>query len=334
MATNIGIDLGTTSVIVYMEGKGVVLREPSAVAYDKTGKLIAVGSRAYAMSEKAPESIRVVRPLENGVISDFTATRHMVQSFITRICKKAVFKPNVIACVPSMVTKLERRTLLELITAAGAYKACLIEEPLAAAAGAGLRNDRPKGIMVVDIGGGTTDIAVITMGKVAVSKTIQVAGIALDEAIIRQVRRERCYEIGHKTAETIKKRIGSAILRDVELGLTVKGKKIFNGRPESFEMSSTETFLAMKQQLDDIVGAIKAVIEETSPELCGDIIESGIVLTGGGALLKNIDKMIQQKTGIKTRIAADPVNCVALGMGEAFINDGIIDSGDIVYGAV
>ncbi len=318
IGANIGIDIGTSSVIVLVEGKGIVLSEPSAVAYDNEGNIVGIGKKAYAMFEKNHSGIKVVRPLENGVVSDFTATKQMVGYFLSKVCKNTVFKPNVIACVPTMVTGLEKRTMLDLMTAAGAGRARLIEEPLAAALGAGIQSEKPKGSMIVDIGAGTADIAVITMGSIAVSKSLRCAGNSLDEAIIRHLRRERVTVVGQKTAEQIKTRIGSTLLRDIELGMTVKGKNYFTGMPLSFEVSSTEAYLAMRPKLEELLEGIRAVLEETPPELAGDVLESGIVLTGGGAKLRNIDKMIQNKTGIKTRVAADPVNCVALGMGEAF----------------
>ena len=209
-----------------------------------------------------------------------------------------IFKPNVVVCVPSMATSLEKRTILDLITSAGAAKACLIEEPLAAALGAGLKNDRPIGTMIVDIGGGTTDIAVITMGCISVSRSIKVAGNTLDEAIARQIRRERDVIIGEKTAEYLKKQIGYAYLRDVELGMTVKGKHFITNMPVSIDVSSTEVYLAMRPHLEAIGETVRSVLEMTPPELSADICESGIYLTGGGSLLKGIDKMIQKKTGM------------------------------------
>ena len=333
IGTNIGIDLGTTSVIAFAEGRGIVLNEPAAVAYDKSGKVVGIGRKAYAMLEKNHGGIRVVKPMVNGVISDFTATKHMVQYFITKVCRNTVFKPNVIACVPSQVTGLEKRTILDLITSAGAGRACLIDEPLAAAMGAGLQSDKPKGVAVVDIGGGTTDAAVITMGCTAVSRSSRSAGNALDEAIIRQLKRERDIIIGNKTAEMIKIKIGSALLRDVELGLTAKGKNYITGMPVSFEISSTEVYLAMRPVLEDIVETIRLMLEEAPPELAADVLDSGIVLTGGGALLRNIDKMIESKTRIKTRIAADPVNCVALGMGDAFKNMSVLEQNGYIFKA-
>lgn len=332
IGTNIGIDLGTTSIKIYVEGKGIVLCEPCAVAYEVgSGKLIAVGKRAQDMYEKTPDTIRVVKPMVHGVVSDFTATKHILRFFLSKICKTMVFKPNVVVCVPSMVTSLEKRTILDLITSAGAAKACLIEEPLAAALGAGLKSDRPKGAMVVDIGGGTTDIAVITMGCISVSSSIKVAGNALDEAIQRQIRRERDVIIGEKTAEHIKKTIGCSYLRDVELGLTVKGKHFITGMPVSIEVSSTEAYLAMRPQLEQISEAVRAVLELTPPELAADIMSSGIYLTGGGALLEGIDEMLYRKTGIKTFVAERSVECVALGTGEALAHIDILSHNGYVF---
>ncbi len=332
IGTNIGIDLGTTSIKIYVEGKGIVLCEPCAAAYEvDSGKLLAVGKRAQDMYEKTPDSIRVVKPMVNGIVSDFTATKHILQSFLSKICKTMVFKPNVVACVPSMVTNLEKRTILDLITSAGAAKACLIEEPLAAALGAGLKSDRPKGAMVVDIGGGTTDIAVITMGCISVSSSVKVAGNVLDEAIQRQIRRERDVIIGEKTAEHIKKSIGCSYLREVELGLTVKGKHFITGMPVSIEVTSTETYLAMRPVLEQISEAVRSVLELTPPELAADIMSTGIYLTGGGALLDGIDEMLYRKTGIKTFVAERAVECVALGTGEALAHIDILSQNGYVF---
>lgn len=334
LGTNIGIDLGTTSIIIYVKGKGVVLSEPCAAAYDAyTNKLITVGQKAFDMYEKAPDAIRVVKPMVHGIVSDFTATKHILRFFLSKICKNMVFKPNAVICVPSMVTSLEKRTILDLITASGAAKACLIEEPLAAALGAGIKNDRPAGAMVVDIGGGTTDIAVITMGCISVSRSIKIAGNALNEAIQRQIRRERDVIIGEKTAEHIKKQIGCSFLRDVELGITVKGKHFITGMPVSIEVTSTEAYLAMRLHLEQIVEAVRSVLEMTPPELAADIMTSGIYLTGGGALLSGIDKLIEERTGIKTVVADDPVNCVALGTGEALAHMDILSQNGYVFKA-
>lgn len=334
LGANIGIDLGTTSIVAFVEGKGVVMSEPCAAAYEKSsGRLIAVGKRAWDMIGKNPDSIRVVRPMEHGVVSDFTATKHILRYFLSKICKNMIFKPNVVVCVPSMATSLEKRTILDLITSAGAAKACLIEEPLAAALGAGLKSDRPLGAMIVDIGGGTTDIAVITMGCISVSHSVKVAGNSLNEAIIRQIRRERDVIIGEKTAEMLKKQIGCAYLRDVEIGMTVKGKHFITNQPVGIDVSSTEVYLAMRPHLETIGEAVRSVLELTPPELSADICESGICLTGGGALLFGIDKMIERKTGIKTEIAKDAINCVALGTGEALSHIDILSQNGYVFKA-
>lgn len=327
---NIGIDLGTTSIVVYVEGKGIVLSEPSAAAYDTaTGRLIAVGKRAYEMFGRTPDSIKVIKPLRNGVVSDFTATRHILKYFLQKICRNMVFKPNIVVCVPSSVTSLEKRTILELVTASGAGRACLIEEPLAAALGAGLRSDKPMGTMVVDIGGGTTDIAVMTMGSISVSQSIKCAGNTFDESIMRQIRRERDILIGERTAENIKKQIGCAQLREVELGLTVKGKHYITGMPVAFEITSTEVFLAIRQNLELIADTVSLVLQQTLPELAADVLTTGIYLTGGGALLQGFDKMIEEKTGVKTYAALDPLNCVAMGIGAAIRNPAILfDNGE------
>ena len=334
LGANIGIDLGTTSIVAYVEGKGVVMSEPSAAAYEKeSGKLIAVGKRAWDMIGKNPDSIRVVKPMEHGVVSDFTATKHILKYIFSKICKNMVFKPNVVICVPSMATSLEKRTILDLATSSGAAKACLIEEPLAAALGAGIKSTRPVGAMVVDIGGGTTDIAVITMGCISVSRSIKIAGNTFDEAIARQIRRDREVILGERPAEMLKKQIGYSFLRDLELGMTVKGKHFITNLPVSIDVSSTEVYLAMRPHLEAISEAVRSVLELTPPELSADICESGIYLTGGGALLKGIDKMIQDKTGIKTIIAKDPVNCVALGTGEALSHIDILSQNGYVFKA-
>ncbi len=334
LGTNIGIDLGTTSIVVFVEGKGIVMTEPCVAAYEKeSGKLIGVGKRAWDMIGKNPDSIRVVKPMLNGVVSDFTATKHILRYVLSKICKNMVFKPNVVVCVPSMATSLEKRTILDLVTAAGAAKACLIEEPLAAALGAGLGNNRPVGTMIVDIGGGTTDIAVITMGCISISRSIRIAGNTLDEAIVRQIRRERDVILGDKTGELIKKQIGCSYLRDVELGMTVKGKHFITNMPVSIEVSSTEAYLAMRPHLETIAETVRSVLELTPPELSADIAESGIRLTGGGALLRGIDEMIERKTGVKTIVADSPLNCVALGTGVALAHIDILSQNGYVFKA-
>lgn len=318
LGKNIGVDLGTASVIIYAEGRGIVLTEPSVVAYNtKTGRMCAVGRKAYEMLGRNPDSIRVVRPMKDGVVSDFTATRQMLSRYLARVCGNAIFKPNIIVCTPSSVTNLERRTILDMITAAGAGKACLMEEPLAAAIGAGSDITHATGTMVVDIGGGTTDIAVITLGSIAISKSVKVAGNLFDESIARLIRREKDVVIGTRTAEEIKKQIGCAVLRDEEVAMTIKGKRYTNGLPATVEVTSTDCYLAMREHIEAIGEAVRSVLELTPPELVGDIGTSGILLTGGGAMLKEMSEAITLKTGIKTRLATDPQNCVAKGIGLA-----------------
>lgn len=329
--TNIGVDFGTSSIIIFVEGKGVVLNEPSMIAYDNEGKIAGIGTKAYDLYEKCPEGFTTVRPVENGMVSDFTAAKQMLTYFLAKVCRNAVFKPNVIMSVPNSVTDLEKRTMLDLITASGAAKACLIEETLAAALGAGVGADKHKGVLVIDIGGGSTDIAVITMGCISISESVKVGGDSLNEAIMRQLRRERDIIIGEKTAELLKTKIGSAILRDVELGMTVKGKNYLNNMPISFEVSSTEVYLAMRPQLEMIISGVKRVLEEATPDLAADILENGIYLTGGGAKLRSIDRMFADKLNIKVRTSVEPVNCVAMGIGEALSDIDVLSGNGYVF---
>ena len=329
LGINIGVDLGTTSTVIFVEGKGIVLSEPTAAAYESSsGRMLAAGKRAYSMVGRNPSSIKVVLPMKDGVVSDFTVTQNILRYYLQKICGNMVFKPNVIICLPATVTNLEKRTILDLATSSGAGKACLIEEPLAAALGAGVDISHPKGVMVVDIGGGTADIAVITMGCISVSKSIKVAGNAFDDAIVRYFRRERDVLIGERTAEKIKMKIGCAYLREAELAIEVKGKNYISGMPARLEISSTDIYLAIREQLEYIGEAVRSVLEVTPPELSADVSESGIILTGGGALLQGMDVMIERKTGIKTRVAEDPLNCVAKGIGKVLKNlDILAESG-------
>jgi rod shape-determining protein MreB len=280
------------------------------------------------MVGRNPSSIKVVLPMKDGVVSDFTVTQNILRYYLQKICGNMVFKPNVIICLPATVTNPEKRTILDLATSSGAGKACLIEEPLAAALGAGVDISHPKGVMVVDIGGGTADIAVITMGSISVSKSIKVAGNAFDDAIVRYFKRERDVLIGERTAEKIKIKIGCAYLREAELAVEVKGKNYISGMPARLEITSTDIYLAIREQLEYIGEAVRSVLEVTPPELSADVSESGIILTGGGALLQGMDVMIERKTGIKTRVAEDPLNCVAKGIGKVLKNlDILAESG-------
>lgn len=315
LGLNIGIDLGTATVVICEENKGIVLSEPSVVAYRRSsGRMIAVGTAAYEMIGREPKSIRIVRPLRDGVISDYTVTEQMLRTFIRKICGNEIFKPNIVMSMPGTVTNLQKRTMLDAITASGAGKACLLEEPLAAAIGAGIDTSHPNGIMVVDLGGGTTDVAVITMGSMAVVSSIRSAGNALSESIMKYCRRERSVLIGELTAEEIKKKIGCAYQRREEVAMIVKGKDYISGMPVEFEITSNEVYLAMREHLRIIINTICDVLEQTPPELAVDIMTDGIVLTGGTAQLYGLDRIVQEATGVPTRVAEDPVNCVAKGI--------------------
>ena len=318
LGMNIGIDLGTTSTIVYVEGKGIVISEPSAIAYDtETGGIMAVGKKAYDMYEKCPDSVYVVRPLENGVVSDFTATQHILKWYLNKICGFSIFKPNIIVCTPSGITGLEKRVILDLVTASGAGKACLIDEPLAASIGAGFDVHEPTGIMIVDIGGGTTDVAVISMGNVIASTSVRGAGNMFDESIRNYLKRERNIIVGKKTAEDIKTKIGCAVIRQDEVTMLAHGKDYVSNLPTFFEVSSVEIFLAMRDGLIQITDAITKVLEQTSPDLINDLYPKGICITGGGGNILGIAEFIEGQTGIKTFVAEDCLNCVAKGTGLA-----------------
>lgn len=328
----IGVDLGTTTVIIYVSGKGIVLSEPSVVAKSgDDGRIISIGSEAGKMVGKNPRSVRVIKPMSDGVVSDFEVTEQMLGYFLQKVCGNSIFKPHVIVCMPSTVTNLEKRTILDVVTKSGAGSACLIEEPLAAAVGAGLDVSHPFGTMVVDIGGGTTDIAVITMGSIAVSSSIKVAGNKFDRAIMRYVRNKKGILIGEQTAELIKKTVGCAVPREVEIAMTAKGKNYLTGMPQSFEISSGEAFRALRYPVQKIYEAVRSVFEMTPPELAADISSQGIILTGGGAMLYGMADIMRRKTGINAVVADDPINCVAKGMGEALINSSILTDNGYDY---
>ena len=312
----IGIDLGTTSILVYVRGKGIVLQEASIAALDaRTGDVLALGNKVRQMVGRNPGSLRIVHPMRDGVVSDFTVVHAMLAYYIKKVCGSRLLKPTVLICMPSSVTGLERSAILELAIAAGASRACLVEEPLAAALGAGLNLDAPGGQLVADIGGGTTDVAVFTMGAMALSRSAKVAGNALEDAIARYLRRERNVVVGRLTAEEIKKRVGCARLRPAELAIYVRGQGYITRMPVRVEVSSTEAFLAMRERLEEIAGAVRGVLEETPPEMAGDIYEQGITLTGGGALLRDLDVMLRAETGLPVQVARSPAQCVALGLG-------------------
>lgn len=318
MSRDIGIDLGTATVLVYVKGKGIVIKEPSVVAIDKnTDKILKFGREAQLMLGRTPGNITAIRPLRDGVITQYDITQKMIQHFIKKTGGAMLFKPRVIICVPSGITEVEERAVVDAATQAGAKRTYLIEEPVAAAIGAGLDISGPNGHMVVDIGGGTTDIAVLSLGGVVVSESIKVAGDKFDEAIIRYVRRKHNVLIGERTAEEIKIRIGCAWSRDENRFLDVKGRCLVQGLPRMVRISSAEIPDALEEPITAIIEAVCSVIERTPPELIGDILHNGIVMTGGGSLLYGLDRLIAYATGIRTRVADKAVSCVAIGTGRS-----------------
>ncbi|MCR5715439.1 MAG: rod shape-determining protein [Lachnospiraceae bacterium] len=315
--TDIGIDLGTASVLVYIRGKGVVLKEPSVVAFDKdTNKIKAIGEDARLMLGRTPGNIVAVRPLRQGVISDYTVTEKMMKYFIQKaLGKRTLRKPRIAVCVPSGVTEVEKKAVEDAAYQAGAREVAIIEEPIAAAIGAGIDISKPCGNMIVDIGGGTSDIAVISLGGTVVSTSVKVAGDDFDEALVKYMRRKHNLLIGERTAEDIKIRIGSAFHRTEPDYMDVKGRNLVTGLPDTIRISSEETEEALKEATSQIVDAIKSVLEKTDPELAADIADRGIVLTGGGALLRGLEDLIASKTGVNTMTAEDPMKVVAIGTG-------------------
>lgn len=322
MRKDIGIDLGTATVLVYVQGKGIVLQEPSVVAIDKnTDKIVKVGKEAQVMLGRTPGNITAIRPMKDGVISQYDYTLKMIQYFIKRANdNKPLFSPRVIICVPSGITEVEERAVVDAATQAGAKKTVLIEEPLAAAIGAGLDVSSANGHMIVDIGGGTTDVAVISLGGVVVSSSIKIAGDKFDEFIIRYVRKKYSVLIGERTAEQIKKTVGSVWPRKEPKFIEVKGRCLKTGLPKLIRISSQEMPIALEEPITSIIETVCQVIEKTSPELVGDIIQNGIVMTGGGSLLYGLDHLIANVTGIRTRVAANAIACVALGTGMSLEN--------------
>ena len=315
---DIGIDLGTASVLVYMKGKGVVLREPSVVAMDKnTGKLLKVGAEAQAMLGRTPGNIIAMRPLREGVISDYDMTERMLKEFIKKVTSFRVFKPRLIICVPSGITEVEERAVIDAGIQAGARRVYLIEEPLAAALGANLPVEEASGHMVIDVGGGTTDIAVVSLNGVANSASVEAAGDAFDEAIARHVRRKHGVVIGQVTAEEIKIQIGCVWPRPEDPAMIVKGRDAKTGLPRQIELRSSEIFEVLRRPARMITDEVLHVLEETSPELVGDIAQNGITLTGGGSQIWGLDKLIEERTAIPCTIADDPDFCVVYGCGKA-----------------
>ncbi|MBQ3008567.1 MAG: rod shape-determining protein [Oscillospiraceae bacterium] len=314
---SIGIDLGTANTLVFMKGKGVIMREPSVVAVDtKNDTVKFVGNEAKEVIGKTPGSIMVVRPLKDGVIADFDVTAAMLRIFIKKACGSSlVFKPTVVICIPSGVTEVERRAVREASINAGAGQVMIIEEPMAAAIGAGLPVQEPAGSMVVDIGGGTSEVAVISLNGIVASRSVRTGGDEFDAAIINYIKRKFNLLIGERSAERIKIEIGTAYKLDEDLTLEVKGRNLINGLPKNAVISSEDVREALRESLEKIIEAIKETLERTPPELAADIIDRGITLTGGGALLRGLDKLICAETGIDVYVAENPLDCVANGTG-------------------
>ena len=318
----IGVDLGTTHVRIHVKDRGIVLREPSVIAVVRdTGEVKAVGSEAYNMLGRTPGNIVAVRPMADGVIADYSLTERMLKAFIRQVMKGPgrLFKPNIMVCIPSGITEVEKRAVLQAINEVGARKAFLIEEPVAGAMGAGVQIAEPVGSMIVDIGGGTTEIAVISLGGIVVSESLRIAGNAFDEDIIRFVRHKENLLIGDRTAEEVKMKVGAAILlseSDID-SLEVRGRDLINGMPKSITVTTEDVVEALNTSLEKVGESVRNVLEQAPPELVADVIERGIVMTGGGAQLKNLDTYLRQITGIPVAIADNPTDCVVIGTSKA-----------------
>lgn len=324
---DVGIDLGTANTLVYMKGKGIIMREPSVVAVDTmSDEVRCVGAEAKAVIGRTPGSIVAVRPLKDGVIADFDITANMLETFLKKACGNSMFsRPRVVICIPSGVTEVERRAVREAALKAGARQVSVIEEPMAAAIGAGLPISEPTGSMIVDIGGGTAEIAVISLGGIVASRSVRMAGDMFDQAIIAFIKRKYNLLIGERTAEQIKIEIGSAYPMESEMTLEIKGRNLVDGLPKNVIVHSEDVREALLECLVKITSAIKETLERTPPELSADIIDHGITLTGGGALLRGLDKLIESETGIDVHVAEDPLDCVAKGAGA------VLDHVDVLH---
>lgn len=332
LGTKIGFDLGTSSIIANVDGKGIKINEPSVIVYDTfEEKAKTIGTEAYKMLGKTPDSLVAVRPIRDGYIYDFESLEHMLRYYIKRICKNRIFKPNVIACVPSNTNEIEKKTVTDLLISSGAARACVIEEPLAAALGAGVSVKDPEGYLIVDIGGGTTDIAVISRGCVAVSDSIEIAGNTFDEDICRFARRERDTIIGSVTAERVKKQVGAAKFLDAELAVRAVGKDYITKLPKSIELTSSDIFLCIREHLEKILESVKYLLSRTQPELVADIIKNGMIITGGGANIRGIDDYFHSKLGFSVRCAEKPEWCVANGLGVLLDDIKVLEENGYVF---
>ena len=331
LAKDIGIDLGTASVLVYIKGKGVALNEPSVVAIDKnTGRLLKVGAEAQAMLGRTPGNIVAIRPLRDGVISDYDMTERMLKEFIRKVTGGFhLFPPRIMVCVPSGITEVEERAVIDAGRQAGARRVYLIEEPVAAAIGAGIDITKPDGHMVVDIGGGTSDIAVISLSGVVESASIKVAGDQFNEAVVKYMRRKHNILIGERTAEQMKMEIGCVYPKEEEATIEIKGRCLMTGLPKTITVNSTEMMEAFEEPVERILEAVHNVLERTPPELVADISNNGIVMTGGGSLVDGFDKLITARTGIHTVVAEDAISCVAEGTGKSLDSLGDMQDGTV-----
>ena len=318
---DVGIDLGTANTLIYVKGKGIVIREPSVVAIDRySGKIVAVGSEANHMIGRTPDNIMVIRPMKDGVIADFDITQAMIKHFIRKANVVGIMKPRVVVCIPSGITEVERRAVEEAVMQAGAKEVALIEEPMAAAIGAGLPVNRATGSMVMDIGGGTTEVAVISMGGIVSSRSIRIAGDAFDTAIIHYLKKNVEINVGDKMAEEIKFAIGSAYEDDDDEVFEVRGRDVRTGLPKTVQIRESQIREAMNENIREILEAVKLTLEHTPPELAADVMERGIMLTGGGALIKGLDRLLTTVTKIPAHVAEYPLDCVAVGTGKALDN--------------
>jgi rod shape-determining protein MreB and related proteins len=322
ISKDMGIDLGTANTLIYVKGKGIVLREPSVVAINlDTKKVLAVGLEAKQMIGRTPGNIAAIRPMRDGVIADFDVTQTMLKKFIEKVSPKSAFtSPRIVVCFPSGVTEVEKRAIDEATKSAGAREVLLMEEPMAAAIGAGLPVNEPTGSMIVDIGGGTTEIAVISLGGIVTSKSLRMAGDELDNSIISYIKKEYNLAIGERTAEAVKMEIGSAFPSENEGTMQIKGRDLITGLPKIIDITEGEVRDALKEPVASIIDAIKTTLEKTPPELAADIMDKGIMLAGGGAMLKGLDKLINHETHMPVHIAESSLDCVALGAGRALDN--------------
>lgn len=332
LSSDIGIDLGTANILVYVRSKGIVVREPSVLALDKeSGKILAVGEEARRMIGRTPGNIVAVRPMKDGVIADYDVTETMLKYFIEKVSPKPrLFRPQVVVCIPSGVTSVEKRAVLEAAMQAGAKNTYLIEEPMAAAVGAGIDIYEASGNMVVDMGGGTTDVAIISLGGIVVSQSLRIGGDKFDEAIIKYIKKMYNLMIGERSAEEIKVQIGSAYPEGEGKSMEIRGRDLVTGLPRTITFTSAESFQAMAEPINSVIDGIKSVLERTPPELASDIVDKGIVLTGGGALLHGFEKLLKEETGIPIHLAEDPLSCVVLGTGKILEN---LDKTNLIVGS-